>query len=222
HTRAALAMCENIDWNVGRLLSRLEELQIADNTIVAYFCDNGPNGWRWNGGMKGRKGSTDEGGVRSPLPIPWPGRIAAGPLVEPIAGAIDLLPTLAALAGVPVVSEQPLDGISLKPLITSAEPVRTERMLFSHWNGRVSVRTLQYRLDHQGKLFDMRADPGQERDVSRQHPDVAELLRNEVAEWKAELLHELGKDDRPFPVGHPDFLFTQLPARDATATGNIR
>ena len=60
-TRAALAMCENIDWNVGRILDRLEELKLADQTIVLYFSDNGPNSWRWNGGMKGRKGSVDEG-----------------------------------------------------------------------------------------------------------------------------------------------------------------
>ena len=77
-TRAALAMCENIDWNVGRVLDRLDELKLADNTIVIYFSDNGPNSWRWNGGMKGRKGSTDEGGVRAPFLIRWPGHIAAG------------------------------------------------------------------------------------------------------------------------------------------------
>ncbi|MEE3220552.1 MAG: sulfatase-like hydrolase/transferase, partial [Planctomycetota bacterium] len=53
HSRAALAMCENVDWNVGRILKKLDELQIADNTIVVFFCDNGPNGSWWNGGMKG-------------------------------------------------------------------------------------------------------------------------------------------------------------------------
>jgi len=74
-TRAALAMCENIDWNVGRVLKLLEELQVEEDTIVIYFSDNGPNGWRWNGGMRGRKGSTDEGGVRSPLAIRWPRKI---------------------------------------------------------------------------------------------------------------------------------------------------
>src|SRR5262249_4089004 len=66
-TRAALAMCENIDQNVGRVLRKLDELKLTDKTIVLYFSDNGPNSWRWNGGMKGRKGSTDEGGVRAPL-----------------------------------------------------------------------------------------------------------------------------------------------------------
>ena len=55
-TRAVLAMCENIDWNVGRVLAKLEELKLANDTIVIYFSDNGPNSWRWNGCMKGRKG----------------------------------------------------------------------------------------------------------------------------------------------------------------------
>ena len=55
HARAALAMCENIDWNVGRLMKKLDDLKIADNTIVIYFSDNGPNGFRWNADMKGKK-----------------------------------------------------------------------------------------------------------------------------------------------------------------------
>src|SRR5438034_3437221 len=116
-TRAALAMCESIDWNVGRVLAKLDELKLNDNTIVIYFSDNGPNSWRWNGGMKGRKGSTDEGGVRAPLLVRWPGHIPPGTKITPIAGAIDLLPTLAELASVAVASQKPLDGRSLAPLL---------------------------------------------------------------------------------------------------------
>ena len=56
-------------------LKKLDELKLAQDTIVLYFSDNGPNSWRWNGGMKGRKGSTDEGGVRSPLLVRWPGHV---------------------------------------------------------------------------------------------------------------------------------------------------
>ncbi|MAV37181.1 MAG: N-acetylgalactosamine 6-sulfate sulfatase, partial [Planctomycetaceae bacterium] len=155
HVRAALAMCENIDFNVGRLLDHLDALQLSDNTIVVYFSDNGPNGFRFNGDMRGRKGSTDEGGVRSPLFIRWPGRIEAGREVRQIAGAIDLLPTLAELTGIPVASEKPLDGVSLKRLLMDDGNDWPERMLFSYWRGRVSVRTQQFRLDHQGRLYDM-------------------------------------------------------------------
>src|SRR5262249_19119179 len=103
-TRAVLAMCENIDYNVGRVLARIDELKLANDTIVLYFSDNGPNSWRWNGGMKGRKGSVDEGGVRAPLLLRWSGHIRGGQQVAEIAGAIDLLPTLAELAGVPIAS----------------------------------------------------------------------------------------------------------------------
>src|SRR5262249_29861383 len=85
HTRAALAMCANIDDNVGRLLEALREARLDPNTIVVYFSDNGPNGPRWNGGMKGHKGSTDEGGVRSPLLVRWPAKVRPGTVIAPIA-----------------------------------------------------------------------------------------------------------------------------------------
>src|SRR5262249_9635954 len=154
-TRAALAMCENIDANVGRVLRKLDDLKLTDNTIVVYFSDNGPNSWRWNDGMKGRKGSTDEGGMRSPLLVRWPGHVKAGTKVAPIAAAIDLLPTLTDLTGVAAPEGKPLDGVSLAPLLLGRGGDWPDRMIFSHWNGNVSVRTQQHRLDAAGKLFDM-------------------------------------------------------------------
>ncbi|HXG10677.1 MAG TPA: arylsulfatase [Gemmataceae bacterium] len=222
-TRAALAMCENIDANVGRLLRKLDELKLAEKTIVLYFSDNGPNSWRWNGGMRGRKGSTDEGGVRSPLLVRWPGHIRPGTRIIPIAAAIDLLPTLAELAGVKVVGNKPLDGISLAPLLLGKAGDWPDRLIFSHWNGNVSVRTQRYRLDAAGRLYDMTKDPGQERDLSREQPEVAGKLAEAVARWKREVLAELPKrDDRPFPVGYREFPTTPLPARDGVPHGNVR
>ena len=221
-TRAALAMCENIDWNVGRVLKKLDDLQISDNTIVIYFADNGPNSWRWNGEMKGRKGSTDEGGVRSPCLVRWPGHVPAGRKIPQIAGAIDLLPTLADLAEIPIVSTKPLDGKSLKPLLLGTANDWPDRMIFSHWNQRVSVRTQRFRLDQQGKLFDLAADPGQRRNVSQQHPELVQTLSLAVEQWKGELLPGLRDDDRPFPVGYPPFPTTLLPARDGVPTGHVR
>jgi arylsulfatase A-like enzyme len=224
-TRAALAMCENIDWNVGRLLKKLDELKLSERTIVLYFSDNGPNSFRWNGGMKGRKGSTDEGGVRSPLLVRWPGQIRPGTKIGIIAGAIDLLPTLAELAGVKVASEKPLDGISLAGMLRgTAGSAAPDRMIFSHWNNKVSVRTQQYRLDDAGKLYDMVQDPGQTRDVSRDHPELAARLTKAVKAWRQELLPQIKRgdaDDRPFPVGYRDFRITTLPARDGVPHGNV-
>ena len=221
-TRAALALCENIDWNVGRVLHKLDELQLSEKTMVIYFSDNGPNSWRWNGGMKGRKGSVDEGGLRVPLLIRWPGKIQPGSRIPQIAAAIDLLPTLADLSGIPVLSTKPLDGISLRPLLLQSAENWPDRMIFSHWRGRVSVRTQRYRLDHTGRLYDIGADPGQDNDISKEKQKVATRLSEALARWRAELLPGLTDDDRPFPVGYPEFPSTPLPARDGVPHGNVQ
>ncbi|MQY63441.1 MAG: sulfatase-like hydrolase/transferase, partial [Calditrichaeota bacterium] len=93
-TACSYAMTECLDDNIGRLLGQLDELNLAGDTIVLFLTDNGPNTDRYNGGMKGRKGSVNEGGVRVPLFIRWPGHIRPGTYVKPIAAHIDLLPTL--------------------------------------------------------------------------------------------------------------------------------
>ncbi len=219
-TRAALAMCENVDWNVGRVLAKLDELKLRDNTIVIYFSDNGPNSWRWNGGMKGRKASVDEGGLRVPFLIRWPGHIRPGTKVAQIAGAIDIMPTLCELTGVPVDVKKPLDGRSLKPLLFGERVAWADRMIFSLQGKRISVRTQKHRLDADGALFDMIADPGQKRDIAAEQPVVAAQLRKAVADWGKEMLPLVGQDDRPYTVGFSKM--TYLPARDGVAEGGIR
>ena len=223
HTKAALAMCENIDWNVGRITKKLEETGLSENTIVIYFSDNGPNGWRWNGGMKGRKGSTDEGGVRSPMFIKWDGKLDAGRKIKEIAGAIDLLPTLTDLAGINFTSVNPLDGISLKPLLFDENQAWNERYIFSYWNKKTSVRSQKYRYDNEGKLFDMETDPGQNTDVSSANPEILKQFEAARQKWENEVLAELPNEDtRTFTIGHPDYPFTQVPARDGVSHGNIK
>jgi arylsulfatase A-like enzyme len=86
-------MVECIDDNVGRLLARLEELKLADNTIVIFLSDNGPQQPRYNNGLLDLKGNPHEGGVRVPFLVRWPGHYQAGRVVEQIAAHIDLAPT---------------------------------------------------------------------------------------------------------------------------------
>jgi hypothetical protein len=235
-------MCENIDANVGRVLRRLDSLELARDTIVLYFADNGPNSPRWNGGMKGRKASTDEGGVRSPLLLRWPAKIKPGTVIRPIAGAIDLLPTLTSLAGVSPAGTRPLDGKDLSPLLLGNAQQWPDRMIFSHWNGRISVRTQQHRLDAAGALFDMIADPGQTRDIAAEQPQVAAALAQAVAAWRKDVFdgkaamsapaaakarrkagnQEEAGDDRPFPVGYAEFPMTPLPVRDGVPHGGVK
>ncbi|MDF1816626.1 MAG: arylsulfatase [Verrucomicrobiales bacterium] len=224
HLRAALAMCENIDWNVGRLLRKLDELGIADNTIVAYFHDNGPNGVRWNGDMKGRKGSTDEGGVRSPLLLRWPVAVEPGTVVKTNGAAIDLLPTLANMAEIKISGTKPLDGISLKAAILGENNEIVDRTLISSWKGKVSARSDRFRLGNKGQFFDIDNDPGQRVNVADQFPREYKKLKDSVSKWKAENLPRLTQetDNRPFVIGHPDYRYSQIPARDGIPSGSIK
>jgi arylsulfatase A-like enzyme len=232
-TRCVLAMMEHQDRCVGQILHRLQQLNLRDNTIVLYFSDNGPNTARWNGGMRGQKGTTDEGGTRSVCFLSWPARIPAGRRITPIAGAIDLLPTLTALAGIPRVGQLPLDGHDLSGLCLGTTDNHPARILFTHWAGRVSARTQQFRLDAEGRLYDMHTDPGQTTAVNDRHPEQAAALQQAVRDWRQQVLRDdsllkLAKragnavDPRPFPVGYPEFPTTFLPARDAEPRGAIR
>ncbi len=223
HIRAALAMCENIDWNVGRIMEQLKKSDLLENTIVIYLSDNGPNGNRWNGAMKGRKGSTDEGGVRSPMIINWPGKIPQGKIIKEIASGIDLLPTLKVLTGITSKPKNPLDGINLKPLIMEENPIWQNRYIYNYWRGKLSLRNQNYRLDHEGQLFDMVNDPNQTRDIGEEKPQVFITLNKAKEQWERDVLIELPKKDtRPFYLGHPSLHTTQVPARDGTPSGEIK
>jgi hypothetical protein len=188
-----------------------------------YFSDNGPNGPRWNGGMKGHKGSTDEGGVRSPLVLRWPARVRPGIVIRPVAAAVDLYPTLIELSGIARVGHKPLDGMSLAPWLLGQEVPMPERVLFQHWAGKVSARDQRFRLDAAGQLFDLANDPGQRRNVAVEDPEVTSRLSVAVDRWRREVLGELPKrDDRPFPVGFSEFPRTVLPARDGVPHAAVR
>lgn len=220
-TRAALALCENIDWNVGRILKKLDDLKLSDETIVVYFSDNGPNSYRWNGGMKGRKGSIDEGGLRSPLFVRWPRKIRPGTRIRQVGGAIDLLPTLADLAGIELSTRKPINGMSLAPRLRQEKADSPDRSLFSIRRNQVSVRTQRFRLDAAGKLFDIAADSGQRNDISDQHPTETRRLKEQAARHDQQMQkHFRSNADRPFTVGYGKS--TTLTARDGVAHGTIQ
>ena len=224
HTRAALAMCENIDANVGRLIKHLDETGLGEDTIVIYFSDNGPNGSRFNAGMRGRKGSTNEGGLRSPCLVRYPRRVKPGTQVNRIAGAIDLLPTLADFAGIEFKSPKPLDGKSITPLLLGTSDDWQSRLMFSAWNKKATVRNDRFRLQLSGGLYDIINDPREKSDLTAQKPEVAAKLRKELDSWLEETELKSSRDpaSRPITLAHPDSEFTQLPARDAKPHGGIR
>ena len=223
HTRAALALCENIDANVGRLLSHLQRKELADDTIVVYFSDNGPNGARFNGGMRGHKGSTYEGGLRSPCLIRYPRVIKGGTNVGRVSAAIDLLPTLADLAGIQLDPPHPLDGVSIASQLKQETTHWPERLLYSAWNGKVSVRSDRYRMQSGSGLYDLQNDPGEMHDISGSQQAVASRLQAAMDAWVKDTNPQLknATATRPITLGHPDAEYSQLPARDAKPQGGV-
>ena len=223
HSRAALAMCENIDWNVGRIIQTLESQNIIENTIIIYLSDNGPNGHRWNDGMKGIKGSTDEGGTRSPMIISWKGNIPSGKEVFKIASGIDLLPTLIDISGIKVKPKNKLDGVNLRPLIYQNNVDWQDRYIYNYWRGRLSLRNQDFRLDNENNLYNMNDDPNQLKNVSSTYNEIFEVMKKAKIEWRKELSANINlKDKRAFIIGHPGLKNTQIPARDAKANGLIK
>ena len=138
-------MIENIDENMGRLHAKLAEWGLAENTVVIFMSDNGMTGGGsgqfgkdlapghpfYNAGMKGLKGSNDEGGARVPFFVRWPGKFEAGREIDRIASHIDVLPTLAGLAGA-TLPEGQVEGRSLLPLLEGKTDGWEDRYLFNH------------------------------------------------------------------------------------------
>jgi len=205
-TARVYGMVQNIDENFGRLLSELEWLGLRDRTIVVFLCDNGPQQARYNAGLRGRKASTYEGGIRVPFAVQWPGHLPGGRKLDQIAAHIDLLPTLLDLCGVARPDSLSLDGVSLRPLL-EGKTVAWNRSLFfqchrgltPHRYQNCAVVTQRWKLvgcpgtfsqedfppDREPvfELYDLQADPGEQHDVSSQHPEVVAELRRAYDRW---------------------------------------
>jgi len=218
------AMCENLDDNIGRILKRLDELELSDNTIVLFATDNGPNTNRYNGGMKGRKGSENEGGVRVPLFVRWPGHIKAGQTIEEISSHIDLLPTLVELCDVKMPRTLPLDGISLAGLLMGKGTKQPDRMIFTFKFPREdgvtvpgSVRTQRWRAVKARKgweLYDMKVDPGQKEDVSEKHPRITKKLSGAYEKAVVDVTRA-GFEPLPIHIGYSEWPVVVLPGHEA-------
>jgi arylsulfatase A-like enzyme len=202
-TARIFAMVENIDDNVGRVLATLDALELANDTIVVFLTDNGPQQPRYNAGLLRLKGTVSEGGIRVPFFLRWPGRIAGGREIDRIAAHIDVTPTLLDLCGVATPPRLKLDGVSLRPLLEGRGDGWPDRTLFVQWHrgdvpqrGRAfAARSQHYKLVRwQGageaaaapaapELFDMTADPLEERNIAGAKPEVVDTLQREYDAW---------------------------------------
>ena len=186
---AYAAMITHLDKEVGSILDRLEELGIADNTIVMFSSDNGTT---WAGGvdhqffestsgLSGLKGSVLEGGIRVPLIARWPGKIAAGSNSDFPSSFPDMMPTVADLAGIPL--DRPSDGESLLPLLEGEQRQRKTDLYWEHGDQQALrhgdwklVRRRMGKKNPETRLFNLATDAGEKNDLSRDQPDVLQMM----------------------------------------------
>tara|TARA_B100000242_G_scaffold277299_1_gene233848 strand:- start:451 stop:2193 length:1743 start_codon:yes stop_codon:yes gene_type:complete len=220
-TKAALAMVENIDYNVGRVINSLKKNKKYENTIIMFLSDNGPNGNRWNLEMKERKGSTNEGGVRVPFFIQWPKKISQGLVVEQITSVMDIFPSLIDLTGFD--HEINFDGNSFKKYLTNPKAKNDNRKIFSYWNRRLSVRDNNFILDHKDSLYDLNNDLSQTKAVNYKYYQNYIELKKSKEEFSSSVLSKYDNSKkRAFTVNYDKSKYTHLPARDADFTGSLR
>lgn len=198
------AMISHLDDHVGKILSRLDELGIADNTLVIFISDNGPThagqDKRWSiggaaseffnstGGLKGYKGSCDEGGIRIPCIVRWPGIVAPGSTTHAPSYFPDWFPTLCQVAQAKIPAGLSLDGTDLNEILHGSESlIRPQPMVweFPQYGGIVAVRQGKWKAIRKGlttktpgewELYDLEIDPKQERDLAAEHPSIVTEL----------------------------------------------
>lgn len=197
---------ETIDWSMGTIVEKLEELGLRENTLIMFTSDNGPWFEGSSGIYRNRKGSSWEGGQRVPFIASWPGTIPEGIVTNEPAMNIDIFPTLVKLAGGELPSDRAIDGKDIMPLLTG-DAYSPHEALFLFNNDRiVGVRSGRWKLvldtryraaqnsfEHStyygpdGLLFDLQMDPSETYSYTREYPEVVQDLREHLVRGREEL-----------------------------------
>ncbi|NIA14769.1 MAG: sulfatase-like hydrolase/transferase [Nitrospiraceae bacterium] len=198
-------MVTNIDYNVGRLLVKLQELGLERDTIVVFMTDNGadvergPIPRRYSAGLRGKKGTPYEGGIRVPCYFRWPGVFEPDRKIDRHAAHIDFLPTILDLCHVERREGFPLDGLSLAPLLMGEAADWPDRTIFIHLerNRHVpekylncSARNQRYKMVNGVELYDMSQDPGEQHDLAGEKPKVLAQLNREYEAWFDDIMDD--------------------------------
>jgi arylsulfatase A len=199
------AMMESLDRSVGQVLAHLEILGVARDTIVVFTSDNGglstaEGSPTSNLPLRAGKGWAYEGGVRVPLLVSWPGRIAPRRVADAVVTSPDFFPTLLELAGLPARPADHADGASFAPVLLDPAARPAERAVcwhyphYSNQRGKPhgAVRAGRWKLvewfeDGAVELFDLAADLSEAEEVSRAQPGVARDLLAKLRAWRAEV-----------------------------------
>ncbi|MEY4932154.1 MAG: hypothetical protein RLZZ403_474 [Pseudomonadota bacterium] len=186
------AMVQNLDLNVGKVLRALERAGLADNTIVVFTSDNGGERFSDNWPFSGMKNELLEGGMRVPVLVKWPNRIAAGSVSEQVIISMDWLPTLLAAAGGQPDPAYPSDGESLLPVLLGTAQEHPRKLFWKyHRRDQNAVRDGKWKylkIDGNEFLFDVVADPRERGNLKQVQPQVFAQLKADFAKWNAGML----------------------------------
>jgi arylsulfatase A-like enzyme len=212
--RRVYAMVSNIDENVGKVLQKLDELKLSENTVVIFMTDNGPQQRRYVAGMRGLKGSVYRGGIRVPFYLRYPPLKKKNTEIEEAAAHIDIMPTLAELCNAELPSDRKIDGSSLVPLINGQIQKAGERTLFFYWTrhspelyNNIAVQKGKYKLvgntDYNSplekfELYDIDNDPFENKNIAKVLPGIASDLKIELDKIAGDLLSSENLDKRPY------------------------
>lgn len=223
-------MIANIDDNVGQLRTFLDDEGLTENTIFIFTTDNGTSSGDkvFNAGMRGKKGSHYDGGHRVPFFVHWPsGKLTGGRDVDQLTAHVDVVPTLIDLCGIESPENVKFDGTSIRALLEDTAKDWPDRILVTDsqrvkdpikWKSS-AVMTSQYRLCNGKELFDIKADPGQENDIAKDHPDVVARLTAFYEAWWADLEPSFANATAIY-LGHPKDNPARLTSHDWITTGS--
>lgn len=204
------AQIEEVDWSVGAILNTLKELNLDSKTMVVFVSDNGGARGSRNAPLKGGKSTTWEGGMRVPCIYWWPGVIDANKRSDEITSLMDFLPTFSTLSGGSIPQDRIIDGKNIVPVLLQEDGARSPYEAFFYYQGAKlqAVRHGDWKL-RLGKLYNLKEDIGETKDLSSKHPDiVAELSSYMVASRE-----DLGNVENCRPAGYvkePKYLDSSL------------
>ena len=217
------AMIEDLDTSVGRILEKLEEHKLTDNTIIIFTSDNG--GLRQiytkagdivssNAPLRDEKGTLYEGGIRVPMIVKWPGVVARGSVCDEPSTTADLLPTFCAMAGADL-PNQPIDGSNIIPLLKNADAALDRKSIYFHYphyhHSRPggAVRTGDWKLiewfeNDTVELYNLASDIGETKNVAADHPDRVTAMRTDLAAFRTRTGARMPTPNPKFDVQRTD------------------
>ncbi|MGD8499255.1 MAG: sulfatase-like hydrolase/transferase [Phycisphaerales bacterium] len=200
------AMVEHLDTNIGRILKKLDDLDLAGRTIVIFFSDNGGlhqayGGYRGerqivstNAPLRDEKGTLYEGGIREPLIIRWPGAIDAGTTCSVPVSSVDFYPTFLEVVGADGEPDHVLDGKSMLPLLKQTGTLERDAIYwhyphYHHSRPAGAIRQGKWKLiefyeDHRLELYNLKNDIGEKDNLARKMPQKAAELQKKLAAWR--------------------------------------